>query len=109
MRQEPILQEAAARIRRYAGLRQTERHRRPLIVILTKFDAWCQLLGSDPPDDPWLEVRGADSRGNGYSAGLCGLDVAAVEHQSKLARVLLLKLSPDTVTGAEGSAEDVLY
>jgi hypothetical protein len=33
-RQEPVLQEAAARIRRYAKLRQTEKHNRPLIVIL---------------------------------------------------------------------------
>lgn len=109
MRQEPILQEAAARIRRYAGLRQSERHRRPLIVILTKFDAWWNLLGSDPPDDPWRDVRGPDSEGNGSSGSMCGLDVAQVERQSKLARALLLKLCPEIVTAAEGFAEDVIY
>lgn len=108
-RQEPILQEAAARIRRYAGLRQAERHRRPLIVILTKFDAWWNLLGSDPPKDPWIEVRGADSKNNGSSGVMCGLDVAHIERQSQLARTLLLKLSPEIVTAAEGFSEDVIY
>ena len=44
-RQEPILQEAAARVRRHTGLKQTEKHNRPLIVIVTKCDAWLHLIG----------------------------------------------------------------
>src|SRR6185312_6140025 len=32
MRQEPILQEAIARIRRFAGLKQSDKHKRPLVV-----------------------------------------------------------------------------
>ena len=40
---------------------------------------------------------------------MCGLDVSAIEHQSKLARALLLKLSPEIVTAAEGFADDVIY
>src|SRR5207302_9284038 len=37
-RQESVLLEAAARVRRYTGLSQNARHQRPLIVVLTKFD-----------------------------------------------------------------------
>ena len=46
MRQETILSEAAQRVRRYAGLAQSQKHDRPLIVVVTKFDSWKHLLGS---------------------------------------------------------------
>src|SRR4051812_13981506 len=40
VRQETILLEAAARVRRYTGLAQNAKHRRPLVVIVTKYDSW---------------------------------------------------------------------
>lgn len=105
MRQEPILQEAIARIRRYAGLRQSDRHKRPLVVILTKFDRWWNLLGGDPAPDPWQKARLSSASEDSFY----GLDGDAVARQSKLARQLLLKTSPEIVTAAEGFAEDVTY
>lgn len=105
MRQEPILQEAIARIRRFAGLRQAERHKRPLVVILTKFDVWWTLLGSDPNPDPWQLARAAGDSSQTFHA----LNINAVEQQSQLAREVLLKTSPEIVTAAEGFAEDVTY
>lgn len=105
MRQEPILQEAIARIRRFAGLRQAERHKRPLIVILTKFDIWWNLLGSDPSPSPWQKARSTANPDETLNA----LSTKAVLRQSTLARTVLLKTCPEIVTAAEGFAEDVTY
>ena len=105
MRQEPILQEAIARIRRFAGLKQSERHKRPLVVILTKYDAWRNLLGREPPPDPWQLARSASNAEVTFNA----FDLNAVAKQSQLAREMLLQTSPEIVTAAEGFAEDVTY
>ena len=45
-RQETILNEAAARIRRHAGLSHGAKYDRPLVVVVTKFDEWSHLLGT---------------------------------------------------------------
>ena len=52
-RQETILNEAAARIRRYCGLAQKAKIDRPLIVVLPKFDAWSHLLDHKLYPQPW--------------------------------------------------------
>ena len=105
MRQEPILQEAISRIRRFAGLRQSERHKRPLVVILTKFDVWWNLLGEDPPGDPWQMARSPTNEAETFHA----LDANVIARQSQLARAIMLQTSPEIVTAAEGFAEDVTY
>ena len=105
MRQEPILQEAISRIRRFAGLKQSERHKRPLVVILTKFDIWWELLETDPGPDPWPKVRSPSNPDETFHA----FDAGAVERQSQLARRFLLKTSPEIVTAAENFAEDVTF
>lgn len=109
MRQEPILQEAASRIRRYSGLRQSERHRRPLIVILTKFDAWWNLLGGDPPEEPLVRMKGADPDAKGTTAKMHGLNTPLIDRQSRILREILLQTTPEIVTAAEGFAEEVIY
>lgn len=107
MRQEPILQEAASRIRRYAGLRQGDKHNRPLVVILTKYDAWWKLLGNDAPEDPWRQMRQPNaSSGDGI---ISVLDHEQIESQSRRARDVLLKTTPEIVTAAEGFAREVIY
>lgn len=108
MRQEPILQEAAARIRRYSGIRQSEKHTRPLIVILTKFDAWWRLLNPQPPDNPWRQVR-RPNHPDGSDGMMSALEVEVIHSQSQLARDLLLQITPEIVTAAEGFAREVIY
>ena len=44
VRQDTVLSEAAQRVRRYTGLAQSQKHERPLIVVVTKFDSWRHLL-----------------------------------------------------------------
>ena len=109
MRQEPILQEAAARIRRFAGLRQSERHKRPLVVILTKFDAWWSLLESELEPDPWRPVKQAGDEAQREARLLTCLDAPAIEQRSQRARELLLRTTPEIVTAAEGFCDDVTY
>lgn len=97
-RQETILSEAAARIRRHAGLSQNARFDRPVVVILSKLDEWAHLLGSDLADEPWR------SQGN-----LTGVDVERIERRSTQLREMLAKHSPEIVTAVEAFARDVTY
>ena len=100
VRQETILSEAAQRVRRYAGLAESQKHDRPLIVVVTKFDCWKHLLaGATLP-----AVRIANSQ-NGHSA----VNVAGIEDVSRLVRALLWKISPEIVSAAESFASQVLY
>jgi len=108
-RQEPILQEAATRVRRYSGLRQTEKHNRPLIVVLTKCDAWSHLLEEDDPPEPWREVPQGTLDTDGQRAPFHALDTDLIERRSQAARQLLLRVCPEIVTAAEGFAEEVIY
>lgn len=107
-RQEPILQEAAARIRRYAGISQRQKHERPLVVILTKFDEWSELLGG-PSAEPCIECDVPRNSADASHTRIHLLDTAAIDAQSRRAREVLLKLSPEIVTAAEGFANEVIY
>jgi hypothetical protein len=96
--QVQVLNEAAARIRRYTGLAHNARHDRPLMFVVTKFDAWSKLLEGNDPSPPWVQV------GN-----LAGLDVGRIERRSQLLRALLLKVCPELVAAAESFATSVTY
>ena len=54
VRQETILAEAGQRVRCFAGLGQSQRHPRPLIVAVTKFDAWSALLKTKELPTPYM-------------------------------------------------------
>jgi len=102
MRQETILAEAADRIRRYGGLGQGAQHTAPLVVVVTKYDAWAPLLGLGR-----LELARAlrTNRATGESA----LDLGLIEQTSAAVRTVLTRLSPEIVSAAEGFARQVLY
>ena len=108
-RQEPILQEAATRIRRSVGLKQTEKHSRPLIVIVTKCDAWLHLIQDPMTLEPWKEVSFGEVGGARVDKTLSALDTYVIERWSNLVRALLLEHCPEIVTGAETFAESVTY
>ncbi len=97
-RQETILNEAAARIRRYAGLSQGAKYDKPLVLVVTKLDEWSALLGTGDEHDPWK------MRGN-----VTGLDGERIEQASARTREILLKYCPETVTAAESFAKEVVY
>jgi len=99
-RQETTLHEMASRIRRYAGLNQKQRHQRPLVVIVTKFDAWSGLLPSLTLEPPYLPST---------HMNLSVLDIPKIEAVSQKLRSLLFRYTPELVSAAEGFSEHVIY
>ena len=97
-RQETILNEAAARIRRHAGLPHTAPFDRPLVVVLSKLDEWNHLLDTEARGDPWRTRR-----------HVTGVDMDRIEHLSELLRRILLHYCPETVAAAESFARDITY
>jgi hypothetical protein len=94
-RQEVIFNEMAARIRRYRGLGQAEKHDRPLVVILAKADAWL-----DPAvynEEPLLEGDPA------------GLSLATINRVSDHCRDLLAQHCPEMLDAVEGFARRVVF
>src|SRR5262249_24956751 len=97
-RQELVLTEAATRVRRALGLPSTARHARPLVVVVTKFDAWAGRLGARDVCPPRVQTaRGA------------GLDRERVEKRSAEVRGVLQQGCPELVTAAEDFANEVVY
>ena len=96
-RQETILNEAAARIRRHAGLSHGSKYERPMIVVLSKFDEWSHLLDHDA-GEPWK------TQGN-----MTGVDVERIEQTSVRLRQILMQYCPETVAAAETFAKNITY
>ena len=88
--QERVLTEAVLRIRRFANMSESEKHNRPLIIVVTKQDVWAPLLGTDDDSPPW-KMRGR----------LASLDVPAIEQRSVRIRKLLHRVAPTIVNEAE--------
>mgnify|MGYP006271196483 CR=1 FL=1 len=99
-RQDVLLAEVARRIRFHHGLGPTDRHSCPLVVVVTKFDAWRSLVGGRTLPDPWVKTGGVSHfRGD------------LVDKVSKLTRDLLLKHAPSIIATAESfvAPADILY
>lgn len=99
-RQETILHELAVRVRKHAGLSETQRHQRPLIVMVTKYDAWSHLFGD-------YELTPPSRAGEGVS--MHGLNLSEIDSVSQRLRNLLWQVSPELVTSAESFCEKVVY
>ena len=100
-RQETTLHEAAARVRRQAGLMDGARHKRPLIVVLPKLDVWEHLLPEPVGDEPFIK--------GGVNGRVDALDRDRVEQVSRRVRRLLNELCPEVIAAAEGFCESVTY
>jgi hypothetical protein len=98
-RQETILHEAADRVRRYTGLAQHAKHSQPLVVIVTKYDAWSKLLPVQLKN-PWAPSR---------TSGLCGLRMGEIKAVSASVRQLLWQHTPEIVSTAETFAKEVYF
>lgn len=100
VRQETILAEAAQRVRRFSGLGENQKHPRPLIVVVTKFDTWAPLLKVKELQSPWE----ANSHGS-----VAAMRLDWVDKLSQRLRSLLWEVSPEIVSVAESFASQVLY
>ena len=99
-RQEMLLREASVRIRRYLGLAQDERIKRPLIIVVPKFDMLTEMTGISLDTEP-------------YTAGKDGrpalMDINEVNRVSDELRGLFRRLCPEFVAAAEGLSHAVRY
>src|SRR5262249_26839008 len=95
-----ILNEVARRVRDYRGLKPSQLYDCPLIIVLTKLDAWSPLLDGDDGINPWRSPRPGTT---------AGLDLDRILERSRGLRDLMMRYCPDVVAAAEGFARDVTY
>ena len=100
LRQETILREAAVRVRRYLGMSQDQRLRKPLVVVVPKFDIWADQAGVDIETEPYID---------GDEDNPMRMDLRRVEATSKILRDLFRELCPEFVATAENLSEVVRY
>jgi hypothetical protein len=100
LRQETILKEATVRIRRYLGLPQDRRLRKPLIVVVAKFDILQEATGISIEQEPYTGSDGAAP---------FGMDLGMVENTSDRVRDLFRRVCPEFVATAESFSEAVRY
>ncbi len=99
-RQEIILTEMINRIRKYSGMRSGTKVAKTLLIVLSKFDIWRDLLDEELPQAPWQWDA---------SLNTCVLDVPLLRAVSFQLRSLLEEICPEMVPTAESFAGQVLY
>ncbi len=104
--QHTILLNATARMKRLRGLTESARHTGPLIVVLTKLDAWGSLL----PDADELvrlpvtaKVTGSDGQ------PVQAFHRPSIDRISKAIRAMLVKHAREVIDAADGFSSDVTY
>jgi hypothetical protein len=97
-RQDMVLREAAARVRRLLGLKATAKHKERLVIVVTKCDTWSKLIDDDLSIEPWRVKN-----------GLAGLDRDRIAKRSDAIRSLLEKTCPEVVAAAEDFSAQVVY
>lgn len=100
IRQDTVLLEAIQRVRRHAGLREDEQHQRPLVVVVTKWDSWKNLLPEVSRDDPYFDLPGQPVR---------TLDADRIRETSDKVEQLLQSVCPEIVAAAQGFARDLTF
>ena len=104
--QNTILDNAATRLRRLRGLSLRERFSGPLIVVVTKLDAWVQMLPNPRElviQREYLQAVAKD--GSATNA----LRIDHVQSLSEATRNLLNSLAPEVVAAAGAFSTDVTY
>lgn len=99
-RQDQVLIEVGNRIRRFAGMRDTDKSDRPLVVIVTKLDLWEALVPEYKTQSPMIAAT---------RSGNSALNLDRIDELSKGIRKLLLEVAPEVVTAADSLAKQVTY
>ncbi|HAA52555.1 MAG TPA: hypothetical protein DCE43_22760 [Planctomycetaceae bacterium] len=107
--QEPFLQSTATRIRTIRGLNRQDRHDAPLIVVVTKFDVWSDVVGEiDRSAVPWRQVRMAAENGGDATVAMA-MDQQMIRDMSDRVRQMLMQTNAEIVSAAETLSADVTY
>ena len=99
-RQDVLLNEAARRIRRHLGQGQNKKIAKQLVVIVSKFDVWKDLLKMPIRPNPTLKSA---------KSAVSGLDARHIEDVSFSVRELLRTICPELVVAAEDFSDDVTF
>ena len=99
-RQEQVLNEMVKRTRQFRNMTTTAKYPLPVVVIVTKFDAWFKLVPDIPRVHPWTKAPGTDER---------ILDEKVFKEISRVTRNFLLKRTSEIVYSIESFASDVTY
>lgn len=103
-RQDNVLLEMAARIRRHAGMPADEKLRQPLTIVVTKSDIWQGLLpGIDIKNEPYQ----FEERASGLILGRVKKDF--IEMVSQQIENLLAKTVPEFVSAVNDISAQALY
>lgn len=97
--QDKILSTANQNVKKYLGRETAKPLDVPLVVIVTKFDAWKHLLGGDLPD---FHARPPGSE-------ISGLRVAAIEEVSRRIKDLMLRYAPTVISETERFSSHVYF
>jgi len=100
-RQDQVLLEAANRIRAHSGASQSDKLTQPLVVVVTKFDAWRTLAPNLE-----LDLNRIIRRAGGT---MSALDSRVLHTISATVRQVLNQHAREMVTAAESFSEEVLY
>jgi hypothetical protein len=100
-RQDQVLLEAVRRIRARTGLGEHDKSNRPLVVVMTKYDAWSALTNN-------TELRTAMAIRK-TPAGIAGLDQLNIKRVSDQLRAIVVDYAPEIVAAAEAFSSDVTY
>ncbi|WP_372717165.1 hypothetical protein [Novipirellula sp.] len=100
VRQDTILLEAISRVRRHAGLREDELHQRPMVIVVTKWDSWKNLLPDVSDAEPYFDIENNHVR---------TLDSDRIRATSSAVEGLLQELCPEIVSSAQGFARDLVF
>ena len=106
-RQEIVFQEMAERFKRLSGITQTQKTDRPVVIVVTKFDAWKPLY-IDNEEMPLAETLGSpiQSRPDGSQSVL---DRDLLNDVSNRTREVMFRYSPELVSAAEALSHRVSY
>ena len=106
--QEAVFQEAAKRIRTFAGLSVRDKYPRRVIVIVTKCDRWIHLATKQiaTPYPVWSSnTEGANASVEQQNA----FDIGMVDTVSKKVRKLLMSTTPEVVSAVENFSNKVTF
>lgn len=104
--QHTILLNAAARMKRVRGLAESTRHTGPLVVVLTKLDAWASIL-PDAAELLRLPITLSVSGSNGRPVR--AFHRPTIDRISNSIRAVLAKHAREVIDAAEGFSSDVTY
>ena len=99
-RQEILMSEMITRMERYNNIDGKNLFDKTVVITISKFDLWKDLLPFDIENEPWASVQGHPTK---------ALDLDAIYAISLIVRNLFLEINPQLVHTAEAHFKNVVF